>query len=75
MPGVDSQSVSAAVAGFVSLSGLSVVRFFVDRAKNRINQSKGDEMKQKENAELFGYSTLETIWTIGTSSLAGALST
>jgi hypothetical protein len=74
VPGLDLQGATAIAAGFVFLYCLSVVKFVIDKAKNKIIRPKGDNMKQKADVKLLGYSTLESIWTIGTGSLAGALS-
>lgn len=75
MPGVDVQGASAIVAGFVVLLLLSIVKFVIDRQRNGGNQPLGGGvMKHKADVKLFGYSTLATLWSIGTGRFAGALS-
>ena len=71
VPGV--RSAPAIVAGFVLLFILSSVTFVTDNAKRRGYCPMEGIMKQAQR-RLFGYSTLSTMYPIGTGSLAGALS-
>ena len=65
--------VPAIVAGFVLLLILSTVKFLIDNAKKRGCCPMEGIMKHTA-LTLLGYPTLSTAYSIGTGSLAGALS-
>ena len=71
VPGV--RSAPAIVTGFVLLLILIIVKFVTDNSEKWGYCSLEGIMKQAQ-MRLFGYSTLNTMYSIGTGSLAGALS-
>ena len=68
------RSAPAIVAVFVLLLILSIVTFVTDNAKRRGYCPMEGIMKHTAQMRLFGYSTLSTMYSIGTGSLAGTLS-
>jgi hypothetical protein len=77
VPGLDKQSAIAAVVGFMAFCTLSVLRFGIDTSKiqiDTIQRRRKQNMRQTNVTKLLGISLLETLWAIGTSSLATALS-
>lgn len=72
VPGL-APSAPVIVAGFVLLLFLSIVKPLADSAKTRGSGPKEANMKQKART-LLVFPTLSTLYSVGTGSLSGALS-